>query len=142
MGGSSPSRSPVKLGPTTLNVSGSNGFDQSMQYNLQLQVPRSELGGAANQAIGGIISKAGQAGVNLAAAPVIPLGIQVGGSVTDPTVKADVGSLTSNVAQGAQQAVKEAVTQKVDSAALRLVAGSGAEGRRDPDSRASRSRRR
>ncbi len=112
----------VKLGPTTLNVSGSNGFDQSMLYNLQLQVPRSELGGAANQAIGGIISKAGQAGVNLAAAPVIPLGIQVGGSVTNPTVKADVGSLTSNVAQGAQQAVKEAVTQKVDSAALRLVA--------------------
>ncbi len=112
----------VKLGPTTLNVSGSNGFDQSMLYNLQLQVPRSELGGAANQAIGGIISKAGQAGVNLAAAPMIPLGIQVGGSVTNPTVKADVGSLTSNVAQGAQQAVKEAVTQKVDSAALRLVA--------------------
>ena len=112
----------VKLGPTTLNVSGSNGFDQSMQYNLQLQVPRSELGGAANQAIGGIISKAGQAGINLASAPVIPLGIQVGGSVTNPTVKADVGSLTSNVAEGAQQAVKQAVTQKVDSAALRLVA--------------------
>jgi hypothetical protein len=112
----------VKLGPTTLNVSGSNGFDQSMQYNLQLKVPRSELGGAANQAIGGIISKAGNAGINLAAAPEIPLGIKLGGTITDPTVSADVGSLTSSVTQGAEQAVKQAVTQKVDSAGLRLVA--------------------
>ena len=112
----------VKLGSTTLNVSGSNGFDQSMQYNLQLQVPRSDLGGRANQAIGGIISKAGKAGINLAAAPVIPLGIKLGGTITDPTVSADVGSLTSTVTQGAEQAVKQAVTAKVDSAALRLVA--------------------
>src|SRR6202008_449313 len=107
---------------TTLNVSGSNGFDQSMQYNLQLQVPRSELGGGANQAIGDIISKAGKGGLNLAAAPVIPLGIKLGGTITDPTVSADVGSLTSSVAQGAEQAVKQAVAAKVDSAALRLVA--------------------
>jgi hypothetical protein len=112
----------VKLGPTTLNVSGSNGFDQSIQYNVQLQVPRSELGGGANQAIGSIISKAGKAGINLAATPVIPLGIQLGGTVTDPTIKADVGSLTSSIAEGAQQAVQQAVTQKVDSAVLRLVA--------------------
>jgi hypothetical protein len=37
-------------------------------------------------------------------------------------VKADVGSLTSQVTQGAEQAVKQAVTSKVDSAALRAVA--------------------
>jgi hypothetical protein len=112
----------VKLAGTTLNVSGSNGFDQSLQYNLGLKVPRSMLGGEANQAIGGLISKAGKAGIDLSAAPEIPLAIQLGGTVTSPTVTADVGSLASSVQQGAEQAVKQAVTAKVDTAAARLVA--------------------
>ena len=111
----------VKLGPATMNVSGSNGIDQSLDYTLGLQVPRSLLGGGANQAIAGLVSQAGRAGVDLSAAPEIPLDIQLGGTVTDPVVKADVGTLTSSVAQGAEQAVKQAVTEKVDSAALRAV---------------------
>lgn len=112
----------VKLGGTTMSVAGSNGFDQSLQYNLGLKVPRSMLGGAANQAISGIVAKAGGAGVNLAAAPEIPLGIQIGGTVTSPTIKADVGNLASSVASNAAEAVKTAAAQKVDSAALRAVA--------------------
>jgi hypothetical protein len=113
---------PVKIGGTTLTVSGSNGFDQSLKYDLGLKVPRSMLGSDATRAIGGLISKAGQAGINLSAAPEIPLGIQLGGTVTSPTVTADVGSLASSVTQGAEQAVKQAVTAKVDTAGARLVA--------------------
>jgi len=111
----------VKLGGTTVNVAGSNGLDQSLQYTLGLKVPRSMLGGGANEALAGLMSKAGQAGINLSAAPEIPLGIQLGGTVTNPSVKADVGNVASSVTAGAQQAVKQAVTQKVDSAALRAV---------------------
>jgi hypothetical protein len=113
---------PVKIGGTTLTVRGSNGFDQSLQYDLGVKVPRSMLGSGANQAIGGLISKAGKAGIDLSAAPVVPLGIQLGGTVTSPTVNVDVGSLASSVTQGAEQAVKQAVTEKVDTAAARLVA--------------------
>ncbi|HEU5303515.1 MAG TPA: AsmA-like C-terminal region-containing protein [Gemmatimonadales bacterium] len=111
----------VKLGGMTMNVAGSNGIDQSLEYTLGLKVPRSLLGGGANQAIAGLISKAGGAGIDLNAAPEIPLGIQLGGTVTNPSVKVEVGSLASSVAQGAQQAVKQAAGQKVDSAAMRVV---------------------
>ena len=111
----------VKLGGLTMNVAGSNGIDQSLDYNLGLKVPRSMFGSGANEAIAGLVSKAGQAGIDLSSAPEIPLGIQLGGTVTNPTVKADVGSLTSSVTQGAQQAVKQAVTEKVDSAAIRAI---------------------
>jgi hypothetical protein len=111
----------VKLGGTTVNVAGSNGLDQSLQYTLGLKLPRSMLGGGANQALAGLMSKAGQAGVNLDAAAEIPLGIQLGGTVTNPSVKVDVGSVASSVQQGVQQAVQQAATQKVDSAAMRVV---------------------
>ena len=112
----------VKLGETTMNVAGSNGLDQSLQYTLGLKVPRSMLGGAANDAISGLVSKAGGVGVDLAAAPQIGLGIQLGGTVTNPTVKADVSSVASSVKEGVQKGLEQAATQKVDSAAARLVA--------------------
>jgi AsmA-like C-terminal region len=112
---------PVKIGPLTMQVAGSNGLDQSLNYKLDLQVPRTVLGGGANQAIASLASQAGRAGINIGAAPEIPLGVQLGGSVTNPVVKVDVGTLTSSVTQGATQAVKQAVTAKVDSAKLRLV---------------------
>ena len=84
-------------------------------------MPRSLLGGGANQAIAGLVSKAGKAGVDLSAAPEIPLGIQLGGTVTNPSVKADVGSLASSATKGAEQAVTQAVTQKVSAEATKLV---------------------
>jgi hypothetical protein len=111
----------VKLAGLTMNVAGSNGIDQSLKYTLGLQVPRSLLGGGANQAIAGLVSKAGGAGIDLSAAPEIPLKILLGGTVTNPSVQADVGSLVTSVAKGAETAVKQAVVQKVDSAAMRLV---------------------
>jgi vacuolar-type H+-ATPase subunit H len=111
----------VKLGGTTVRVSGSNGFDQSLRYDLGLRVPRSLMGGGANQAIAGLLSKAGAAGIDLNAAPEIPLGIKIGGTMTSPSVSVDVGSLASSVTQSAEKAVTQAVTQKVDSAAMRLI---------------------
>ncbi|MDQ3136489.1 MAG: AsmA-like C-terminal region-containing protein, partial [Gemmatimonadota bacterium] len=111
----------VRLGPTTMNVAGSNGLDQSLLYALKLRVPRSELGGAASQAVAGLVSRAGQAGIDLNAAPEIELGIQLGGKVTSPTVKIDASSVASSVKEGAEQAVRQAVTTKVSAAATRLV---------------------
>jgi hypothetical protein len=107
----------VKAAGITMNVAGSNGIDQSIQYTLGLHVPRSMLGGAANDAIAGLVSKAGGAGINLAAAPEIPLAIQVGGTVTSPAVKVDVGSLTSSVTKS----VTEAVTTKMSAEATRMM---------------------
>ena len=112
----------VKLGGAMMNVSGSNGLDQSLQYTLGLKVPRALLGGGANQAISGLAAKAGAAGIDLSAAPEIPLGIRIGGTVTNPSVTADVSNLASSVKQGAQQAVKQAIAQKVDTVGARLVA--------------------
>jgi hypothetical protein len=106
----------AKVGGITMTVSGANGFDQSLQYTLALRVPRSMLGGA-NDAIAGLVSKAGDAGINLAAAPEIPLAIQISGKVTNPSVKVDVSTVVSSVTTGA----KEAVATKVSAEATKLM---------------------
>jgi hypothetical protein len=108
----------VKLAGTSMTVAGSNGIDQTMDYTLGLKLPKSLMGGA-DQALAGLASRAG---FNLGAASEVPLNVQLAGKITDPNVKVDLGSVTSTVASGAQQAVTQAVTQKVDSVALRAVA--------------------
>jgi len=108
----------TKVGGIAMSVAGSNGLDQSVQYTMGLRVPRAMLGGAANDAIAGLVSKAGGAGINLAAAPEIPLAIQVGGTVTNPSIKVDVSSVASSVTKS----VTEAVTTKASAEASKLVA--------------------
>jgi uncharacterized protein involved in outer membrane biogenesis len=107
----------VKVGGVTMRVAGSNGLDQSLRYTLDLRVPRSMLGGGANDALAGLVSRAGRAGIDLDAAPEIPLAIQLGGTLTNPTVKADVGRAASSVASGAE----EAAAKKASAEAARLV---------------------
>jgi uncharacterized protein involved in outer membrane biogenesis len=111
----------VNIGETTMNVSGSNGLDQSLQYTLGLEVPRSMLGTAANQAVAGLVSRAGGAGIDLQAAQKIELGIQLGGTVTNPSVKADVGSVVASAKEETERAVRDAATQKLSAEKAKLV---------------------
>ena len=59
------------------------------------------IGAEANQAIAGLLSKAAGAGIDLQAAPEIPLGIKLTGTVTNPSIKTELGSGAGSVAQAA-----------------------------------------
>lgn len=115
----------VPVGQTTMNVSGSNGLDQSLDYHVGLRLPRGLIGDEANQAIAGIVSRAAGAGIDLKTAPEIALGVRITGTVSDPSIETDIRSAAASVAQGAGQAVREAAEERaeaaVDSVAERLV---------------------
>jgi hypothetical protein len=116
----------VPLGPTSMTIAGSSGLNQSLDFDLGLRVPRSLFGGNVNQALSGLQSKASSLGIDLANAAEIPLGIRIGGTVTNPTVTTDLSASAGNAAASAGEAVKGAATQKVaatvDSAKLRASA--------------------
>ena len=110
----------ARVGGINMKVSGSNGLDQSLEYNLDLRVPRAMAGGAANQALTGLVQQAGKARVDLEAAPEIPLAIKVSGTVTKPQVKADLGSAAA-AASTVTTAVEKAAIEKVSAEATRLM---------------------
>lgn len=112
----------VGLGETAMTVSGSNGIDQSLDYDLRLQVPRGLLGAEANQAIGGLLSKAAGAGLDLGAAREIALGIELGGTVTNPSISVGAADVAGSAVEAVQDAAERRVTEVVDSAKLRAAA--------------------
>ncbi|HLV24958.1 MAG TPA: AsmA-like C-terminal region-containing protein [Gemmatimonadales bacterium] len=130
----------VNLGPLALTVSGSNGIDQTLDYDIAMAIPSSMLGSAANDAIGRLASQAGRAGINLQAAEVVSLNVDVTGSVTSPTVSPNFAGTAGSLTEGVRQAVetevedriadveqrvdsaREAATQRAREEAARLVA--------------------
>jgi hypothetical protein len=87
-----------------LNVQGSNGFDESIAYDMKFDIPTSEL----NTATGGIISKIPQIpGVPFKMPEKINVTLKVGGSVSKPTVT--VGNVAGIGGSSAKDVIKSTV---------------------------------
>ncbi len=98
----------VKAGNINMNVLGSSGFDQTIDYKIAAKFPKSELGGAANEVIGNLTSKVNKQGLNLSMNDVIDVDILMGGTVVNPTIKTSMKNLANN----AKDALKEEALKK------------------------------
>jgi AsmA-like C-terminal region/AsmA family len=127
----------VRLGKSTMRVSGSHGIDQSLQYTLALRVPRSELGADANRAIASLVSRAGKTGIDLQAAESVELDVRLGGTMTNPTVQTSVGDVVASTAQNVKEVAKQELAERVDSMKLRADSAA-AEARRKAQAEAER----
>ena len=102
----------MKIGNTNANVSGSTGFDQTINYVWNLDVPRSEFGGAANATLTSLVSQAQSKGANINVGERINVNILVGGTVTQPTIKVGLKESASNLAADIKDKAKAELDKK------------------------------
>jgi hypothetical protein len=114
----------VRAGPLNLTIAGSNGIDQSLDYDVALRVPRSTLGTEANRAVASIINRSQQAGFNLNSVENITLGVKIRGTVTNPSISTnfrnaagDAGASVANTIREEAEKRQQQVVERVDSAA-------------------------
>jgi hypothetical protein len=114
----------VRVGPLTMNVSGSNGIDQTMDFLLGLEVPRSAMGARADQVVASLVAQTARTGLQIQPSDVLRLGARLTGTVTDPSVSVDLREVTASAARGVERALVqeaerrvEAVEQRFDAAA-------------------------
>jgi hypothetical protein len=110
----------VQVGSSTMTVAGSNGIDQSLDYTLSLAVPRSALGAETNRLVNDWISKAGSAGIALRTANVINLGVQLTGTITNPTIKTGIGNTLESAKTEVVAAARQVVEQKASEVKVRV----------------------
>lgn len=95
-----------------MTVYGSNGFDQSIDYAINMDVPREMLGGA-DKLMQDLGTQANSRGVNLQMAPTIKVKVKLTGSVTEPKIAVDLADITDGaVANLKQQALDELERRK------------------------------
>jgi len=104
---------PIKSGNITGKVKGSTGFDQTIDYTWNLEIPRSEFGSQANAAAGSLLDQLNkQAGTNVKMGDKVKVKAIFGGTITKPTVS--TGLLNGD--KSAKENAKEVVKQGVDMA--------------------------
>jgi len=102
----------LKVKNSKVTISGYNALDQSINYTLDFEIPRSEFGGAANSALDGLLSQASSKGVDVKVADHISIAVKVEGTVTDPQIKTDFSSATSNAKEALKDQAKEMIEEK------------------------------
>lgn len=81
---------PIKSGNISGTVKGSTGFDQTIDYTWNLEIPLSEFGAQANAAAGGLVDQLNKhTGGNIKLGDKVKVKANFGGTVTKPTVSTD-----------------------------------------------------
>jgi uncharacterized protein involved in outer membrane biogenesis len=103
----------VKIGQNKLNISGDQGIDLTMNYVMQMAVPKSQLGSGIGSALDGLTSMAAQQGMTIEAGENVDVSFLVGGTFLDPQVKPVFAKGTA-LKEQLKEDVKERVEEKVD----------------------------
>lgn len=109
----------IKKEGLLMNVQGSNGLDQSMDYQLGLNVPRAMLGAKANETANALIAKLNHSvGTNVAMSDNIKINALMGGTILKPTLNLKYGA--GDAKSEAKTVLNQAVSDQ--KAALKTVA--------------------
>lgn len=105
-----------KVKDIQIEAGGLHGIDQSLEYVLNMKVPRALMGDKGNNLVNGLVSKANNSGVPVKIGDVIPLKVDITGSITNPQIKTDLKQTTNSLAQDMKQQAADFVKAKTDSA--------------------------
>ena len=106
----------TKLGSSELTIQGDQGIDQTMNYTMAFQIPKSALGSAAGQVMSNLRGVASDAGISLESSPNLNVVAKVTGKFGDPDISLSMRQGEQSVQEAVKEQVKEQVKEKVEEA--------------------------
>mgnify|MGYP001278393681 FL=1 len=116
----------VKVKDIEMEIGGSHNLDQTINYIVNLKVPREKLGAGANQLVNNLASQAANKGVNVEVGETVNLRVNLGGTFTNPTVKTDLANAASSLTQEMKAQATEFVEAKKAAADSAVAAAKSA----------------
>jgi hypothetical protein len=104
----------VKTGNIKMNIGGDQGLDQTLNYIVKTEIPRSDLGGSVNSLIDNLSAAANSFGIKYKPADILKVNVKVTGTFTKPVVAPYFGKGTAESSGGAKAAVQETVKETID----------------------------
>ncbi|MBN2612681.1 MAG: AsmA family protein [Bacteroidales bacterium] len=104
----------TKMGAGNLVIAGDQGIDQTMNYNMNINMPRSLLGSGANDAINKLYANAALKGLNISPSENINMNVKVGGTFTAPNISVDLKDNVKQSAQAIKEEIKEKAKEEID----------------------------
>jgi uncharacterized protein involved in outer membrane biogenesis len=103
----------TKVGNVKMNISGDQGIDQTINYFVKTQIPRSDLGKSVNSLIDNLSAQASAFGLSVKLADIMKINVKVTGTFRKPVVTPVFGNQPAD-SSGIKGTVREEVKQAVD----------------------------
>jgi len=104
----------TKVGNIKMNISGDQGLDQTLNYLIKTEIPRSDLGSSVNSLIDNLSSTASSFGIAFKPADILKVNVKVTGVFGKPVVMPVFGSGSGESSGTAKATVKQTITETVD----------------------------
>jgi len=105
----------TKLGNIKMNIGGDQGLDQTLNYLVKTEIPRSDLGGSVNSLIDNLSAQAASFGIAIKPSEVLKINVKVSGTFSKPLVMPVFGSGSeSGTTTTKKESVKETAKQLIE----------------------------
>jgi len=105
----------IKVKDIEMLIGGTHGFDQSLDYLVQMKLPRKYLGTHGNALVNNLVTQASNKGVPITVGDMVNLKITMRGNLNDPTIKTDLKESTGDATAELSQQAVDFAKAKVDS---------------------------
>ncbi len=103
----------TKIKNVDAEISGSTGYDQTIDYRWVMQIPTKDLPSQATNALEGLLGKAGSVtGKETKLPEKVDVTALIGGTVTKPEIKTGMKDVMANVKNEVKEQVKEIIEEK------------------------------
>lgn len=106
----------VKLNNMNMLIGGSHGFDQSLDYTIQLALPRSLMGNQGNMLVNNLVKQANNKGIPVSVGDSVYLNVLMGGNIAKPSLKTDLKEMAGDAVNNLKNQATALVQGKIDSA--------------------------
>ena len=110
----------IKIDDIEMEIGGFHGFDQSIDYSIQMKLPRSVLGAEGNKLINNLVTQAISKGIPIKPSETINLNIKMTGSFTDPSIGVNLKEVAGDAIEDLKEQVKDFAQAKLDSAKQKM----------------------
>lgn len=93
-------------------LGGWTGIDQTIDYAMNLEIPRSEFGSAANDFLNSMVKQANDKGANFSLGEMVSLNVGIGGTLTDPTIKTNFKESGKSMVEDVKKQIDEEIEKK------------------------------
>lgn len=111
----------IEFNPFTMNmyssrmtVSGSHGIDLTMDYKLDMNIAKTDLGTGANQMMQGMTALAAGAGLKMPQSDYLKVIVNIKGTFNHPKITTDLSGSLKSAGETVQAAVEEKITEELE----------------------------
>ena len=104
----------LNFGQSVAQVSGSTFFDQTIHFLMNIEMPRAQFGGAANQVLDNLLTQAAGKGLNITPGETVNLDVIIKGTFTDPEVSFGLSGVMDDAVDQLRDQVEQRLQDEVD----------------------------